>query len=135
MSKKILVILCLLLLTSCGVNKKNLYKLTINDEDVYVGYSKKEDISLEFDSVKVDDKGIIKEITIYPKDYDSSISINNVEIDDSISVNKEMYKGYDSNGACVIDKKVSGKINRIIFYNNILNNDLDELDHITISFE
>ena len=37
--------------------------------------------------------------------------------------------------AGVVDKKVSGKINRIIFYNNILNNDLDELDHITISFE
>ena len=135
MSKKILVILCLLLLTSCGVNKKNLYKLTINDEDVYVGYSKKEDLSLEFDSIKVDDKGVIKEITIYPKDYDSSIFINNIEIDNSISINKEMYKGYESNGACVVDKKVSGKINRIIFYSNILNTDSDELDHITISFE
>ena len=46
-----------------------------------------------------------------------------------------MYNGYDSNDACIVDKKVSGKINRIIFYNNILNDSADELDHITITFE
>ena len=135
MSKKILVILCLLLLTSCGVNKKNLYKLTINDEDIYVGYTKGEEITTSFDELEVNEKGVITKITLYPKDYGSSISINNIEIEDSISTNKEMYNGYDSNGACIVDEKVSGKINRIIFYNNILNDSADELDHITITFE
>ena len=135
MSKKILVVLCLLLLTSCGVNKKNLYKLTINDEDIYVGYTKSEEISTSFDELEVNDKGVITKITLYPKDYESSVSINNIEIENSISTDKEMYNGYDSNGVCIVDKKVSGKINRIIFYSNILNDDIDELDHITITFE
>lgn len=134
MIKRILVILCLLMLTSCGVNKNNLFKLTINDEDIYVGYSKIDDINTSFDEIEVDDKGIITSLTIYPKDYDSTISINNVDIDNSISVNSLMYKGYDSNGACVVEKNVSGRVNRIVFYNNILNDDLDALDHITLSF-
>ena len=135
MIKKILVILCLLIITSCGVNKNNLYKLTINEEDIFVGYSKEENISFSFDEIEADDKGIITKITIYPKDLNNPLYINNIEIDDSISINQEMFKGYESNGACVVEKKVSGKINRIIFYNNILNDNLDELDHISISFE
>ena len=124
MNKKILLFFCLLLLVSCGVNKNNLYKLTINDEDIYVGYTNGFQISTSFDELKTDDKGVITKITLYPKDYDSSIAINGIEIDDSISTNKDIYYGYISNGACVVEKKISGKTNRIIFYNNILNDDL-----------
>lgn len=135
MIKKILVVLCLLLLTSCGVNKKYLYKLTINEEDIYIGYSNIENISFSFDEIETDDKGVITKVTFYPKDIEYPIYIDNIEIDNSISIDQIMYKGYESNGACVVEKITSGKTNRIIFYNNILNDDLDELDHITITFE
>ena len=135
MIKRILIVLVLLLITSCGVNKKDLYKLTINDEDVYVGYSKKDSVISSFSEIETDDEGIITKIVLYPSEYDSSILINDVEIDDSISVDTEMYKGYIVDGQGVIDKSVSGKTNRIIFNNNIFNDNLDELDHITILFE
>ena len=135
MIKRILIVLVLLLVTSCGVNKKDLYKLTINDEDIYVGYSKKDSVVSSFSELETDDEGVITKIVLYPSEYDSSILINDVEIDDSISVDTEMYKGYIVDGQGVIDKSVSGKTNRIIFNNNIFNDNLDELDHITILFE
>lgn len=135
MIKRTLIILCLFLITSCSVNKKDLYKLTINEEDVYVGYSNADSIFTSFDSTKTDEEGILTELTLYVKDYDSPILINDIELDPSILINKELFEGYDSNGACVVEKKVHGKNNRIVFYNNILNDNLDELDHITIFFE
>ena len=135
MIKRLLIVLVLLLVTSCGVNKKDLYKLTINDEEIYVGYSKKDSVISSFSEIETDDEGVITKIVLYPSEYDSSILINDVEIDDSISVDTEMYKGYIVDGQGVIDKSVSGKTNRIIFNNNIFNDNLDELDHITILFE
>ena len=135
MIKRLLIILVILLVTSCGVNKKDLYKLTINDEDIYVGHSKKDSVVTSFSELETDDEGVITKIVLYPSEYDSSILINDVEIDDSISVDTEMYKGYIVDGQGVIDKSVSGKTNRIIFNNNIFNDNLDELDHITILFE
>ena len=135
MIKKLLVLICLVLVTSCSVNKKDLYKLTVNEEEIIVGYSKQESIFNTFEEIESDEKGIISKITIYPKDYDAPVLINDIELGSSISNVISLFEGYESNGAGIVEKKVHGKINRIVFYNNILNDDLDELDHITITFE
>lgn len=135
MIKRLIIIICLFLITSCSVNKKDLYKLTVNEEEIIVGYSKQEAIFNTFEEIEFDEKGIVSKITIYPKDYNTPVLINDIELDSSISNIISLFEGYESNGAGVIEKKVHGKINRIILCNNILNDDLDELDHITISFE
>ena len=135
MIKRLLIIICLFLITSCSVNKKDLYKLTVNEEEIIVGYSKQEAIFNTFEEIEFDEKGIVSKITIYPKDYNAPVLINDIELDSSISNIISLFEGYESNGAGVVEKKVHGKINRIILYNNILNDDLDELDHITITFE
>lgn len=136
MIKKIgTVLFVLLILSSCSVNKKDLFNLFINDEEIIVGYTKSEDIYSSFDNIKVDEDDIITSITLYPKDYDSLIFINKVEIDSSIETMCAMYNGYMKDGLCIIEKKVKGKVNRIVLYNNVLNDDLDKLDHIVISYE
>lgn len=135
MIKKIFIFLLILLLTSCGVNKKNLYHVVVNEEEIIVGYNKADNIFTSFEDKKQDEEGILTSATFYVKDYDAPIIINDIELSSSINENLILYEGYMSGDACVIEKKVSGKINRIIIYNNILNDNLDEVDHITVSYE
>lgn len=135
MIKKIILILFVFVLSSCSVNKKNLYHLTVDDEEVIVGYSKLDNLFTSFDECKIDDKGVITSIVIYPKDYDNQIMINNIELSNSIEENALLFEGEMIDEICAIEKKVSGKINRIIIYNNILNDNLDEVDHLVISYE
>ena len=134
MIKKIFIILFSLLLVSCSVNKKNLYHIKVNGEEIIVGYSKKDNIFTSFDDYKIDEEGVLTSGTFYIKDYNEPIYIDDVELSLSIVENCALFEGYMSNDACVIEKKVSGRINRIVLYNNILNDNLDELDHITLLF-
>lgn len=135
MIKKIFLVLLILLLTSCGVNKKNLYHILVNDEEIIVGYDKADNLFTSFEDGKQDEDGILTSATFYVNDYDGSFIIDEIELSPSISRNCELFGGYMSGDACVIEKKVSGKINRIVIYNNILNDDLDEVDHIIVTYE
>lgn len=135
MTKKFLLLLLLLFLSSCSINKKNLFKLNVNGESIYVGYTKISDITSTFDDIETNEDGVITRLTIYINDYSGPIFVNDYLLNDSIIDNVNGYEWYESNGAYIVEKAISNKVNRMIFYNNILNYDLDKLDHITISFE
>jgi len=136
--KKLLLVLCLFMLSACG-NKY--YVISVGEEKITVGKDTtiptNENINYK---TYTDKKGneVLSEISFLVDDVDSEIKINDVSINDSVKSLCDSFNGeysYKLNETCLIHKTVSNRENYIIISGNILNDNVDKIDNITVGYD
>lgn len=145
MKKYISLILLLVLLSACAAKETDFYQLTFKDKKITVGFDDEEklkDIKGIYDYQIIQNKkkqNIISSLTIYVNDLqDKEILINNYSINNGVKNVCEHLNGefINNNGyACVLHQEVKKKENVVIIYGNILNDDMDKIDHLEISYK
>ena len=137
--KKILLVLCLLLLTGC---KDNYYVLTLNEKTITVGKDTKEvieDEKIQYETfVDKKENEILKSISFNVEDINKKMKIDEYELTKGVKETCEDLSGehsYSLNEACLISKTVKNRENYIIIRGNVLNDDVDEIDNITVGYD
>jgi len=137
--KKMLLILCLFLLSSCG---SKYYVLSVGEKNITVGKddpSVLEGTNIEYETyIDEKDNEILKEIYLIVDSTNEEIKINNKEIASSVKETCNELGGeysYDLTETCLIHKTVNVRENYIIIRGNILNDNVDEVDNITIGID
>lgn len=143
--KKILFILLLLLLTSCGTKRSSFYELKYNDSSVVVGC---DNISIVENDEYIDsysyylnknDEPILSKLVLYVDDLDNkNIYIDNHLLNEGIKETCASLKGelIDHNGyACLINKTVNKRENYILIYGDILADDINKINRIEVYYD
>lgn len=144
MKKIISCLLILLLIFGCKAKKEDFYNLTFENTTIAVGYDNTDVIN---DNLHINDfdyyvdkkeNEILNYIEIYVNDLDNKdIYIDDYKLGESITSTCSDLNGelVSNNGnACVLHKKVKDKENIAIFYGDILNDNIDLIDRIEISY-
>jgi len=143
--KKILIILITLLcLTACAAKRDDFYVFGYGTKSIAVGYDEECD---EFiNNKKTYDEDKKKDIITYAEAYVKDLadngylhySIDGIDLDTSVKSNCEKLNGrlVENNGyTCVISKNTDDKLLILELHGNVLNDDMDELDHIVMKAE
>jgi len=144
MRKAILILIMALFLSACAAKRDDFYVFKYGVKSVAVGYDETCDDFIT--SKKTYDEDKKKEIITYAEAYVKDLadngylhySIGDVELDTSVKSNCEKLNGrlVENKGyTCVISKNTDDKLLILELHGNILNDDMDELDHIIMKAE
>lgn len=149
---KLITTSILFLLCACSSNsqtvveeKDPLYTISIGKDSITVGESSFEDskeflkMTSEFHTKLINDILTVSSITIYADDIKGKIRIDDEKLDKRLGIEKTcyLYNGeyIEKNGhVCIVSKQVNDHLNTISFYGDILNDDVDKIDHIIVEY-
>lgn len=152
MFRKCSIVFLLLFLCSCKQEiveeeKVPLYKLTVGKNEITVGESSFDDEKAflkqcsEFHTSLINDVLTVSSITLYLDDVRGKIKIDDDDLNRKLGIEKACYlyngKYIEKNGhVCIVSKQTNdGHLNTISFYSDILNDDVDKIDHIIVEFK
>ena len=139
MKKKLLFIILLILISACKMKKDDYYIISTDSEEFVVGYDKELDTSLpiEYEISTIDNKELLTKLVIYLNDLDSSLYLNDYKLI-SIKDTCSYFDGehiYKNGNACILGKRLKKHDNYVIFYSDILSDDLDKIDRIEVHYK
>lgn len=141
--KKLLIVLILLLLVGCATKREEYYVLSFDDKSIAVGYDNVEALEgINIDSYSTylnkKEEEIINKVVIYVNDINSLIHLDNYPLNKGIKETCGDLKGelINNNGyACVLEKEVDKGHDYVIIYGDILDDDINRIDRIEVSYE
>jgi len=144
MRKLFVILISLLCLSACTTKRDDFYVFNYGVKSIAVGYDETCDEFIS--SKKTYNEDSKKEIITYAEAYIKDLadngylhySINDVELDTSVKSNCEKLNGrlVENKGyTCVISKNVDDKLLILELHGNVLNDNMDELDHIIMKAE
>ena len=141
--KKLLIIFIAILLVGCATKREEYYVLSFDDKSIAVGYDNVEVLEgINVDSYSTylnkKEEEIINKIVIYVDDIGSLIYLDDYPLNKGIKETCGNLKGelINNNGyACVLEKEVDKGHDYIVIYGDILDDDINRIDRIEVSYE
>lgn len=140
--KKLIILLLLLMLIGCSPKKEDFYNLKIGDYTFVVGYDEEiqENEFINDYSFYEDEKGnkSLNYIEIYLDDVNSDIYIDEYKLDKGLKdscldLNGELID--DNSISCVLHKEIKDKDNVVVISNDILEDNINEIKRIEVSYK